>query len=79
MMHLLRLIGGSFWSNGLNKEQKEIVMKQPFIPGKGQIMRFLILPASVILDLSTGTWEVLLSPSPPSQASYYNIAIKAAN
>lgn len=79
MMHLLRLIGGSFWSNGLNKEQKEIVMKQPFILGKGQIMRFLILSASVILDLSTGTWEVLLSPSPPSQASYYNIAIKAAN
>lgn len=55
MMHLLRLIGGSFWSNGLNKEQKEIVMKQPFIPGKGQIMRFLIFSASVILDLSTGT------------------------
>lgn len=55
MMHLLRLIRGSFWSNGLNKEQKEIVMKQPFIPGKGQIMRFLILSASVILDLSTET------------------------
>lgn len=55
MMHLLRLIGGSFWSNGLNKEQKEIVMKQPFIPRKGHIMRFLILSASVILGLATGT------------------------
>lgn len=55
MMHLLRLIGGSFQSNGLNKEQKEIVMKQPFIPGKGHIMRFLILSASVILCLASGT------------------------
>jgi len=55
MKHLLRLIGGSFWSNGLNKEQKEIVMKQPFIPRKGHIMRFLILSASVILGLATGT------------------------
>lgn len=79
MMHLLRLIGDSFWSNGLNKEQKEIVMKQPFIPRKGHIMRFLILSASVILGLATGTREVLLSPSPPSQASYYNTAINAAN
>lgn len=55
MMHLLRLIGVSFWSNGLNKEQKEIVMKQPFIPSKGHIMRFLILSASVTVGLATGT------------------------
>lgn len=58
MMHLLRLIGVSFWSNGLNKEQKGIVMKQPFILSKGHIMRFLILSSSVILGLATGTWEV---------------------
>lgn len=75
MMHLLRLIGVSFWSNGLNKEQKEIVMKQPFIPSKGHIMRFLILSASVTL----GLWNMRSALFFSSKASYYNTAIKAAN
>lgn len=43
-------------------------MKQPFIPGKGHTMRFLILSVSVMLRLARGTREVLL---PPSKASYY--------
>lgn len=51
-------------------------MKQPFIPGKGRIMRFLILSASVILCLASGTWEVLL---PPIKPVIIKTAIKASN